>query len=226
MGHRVDSETRVPSPGPDGSRRFDLDQVQVAHPCTADWHRMVGDDRVRFCGECQKNVYHLSAMTRAEAEELLARHDGQLCKRFYRRADGTVLTADGLVGLRVPRGRTAGAMGGGLLAAAAAISGCQNAPIPTADPAPASSAELMISDEPPATPLPSAIETPTLATPAGGAEHEPRMNRHGVVLPSSAATLTVSGRDGGAACAPSAHASHPPPAKKAIDLGEMTMGAF
>src|SRR3954469_19985825 len=44
-----------------------LDQIQVASPCTADWSQMTGDDRTRHCGACQKNVYNLSGMTRAEA---------------------------------------------------------------------------------------------------------------------------------------------------------------
>ena len=41
-----------------------LEDVRVASPCNASWDAMKGDDRVRFCGECQKNVYNLSAMTR------------------------------------------------------------------------------------------------------------------------------------------------------------------
>ncbi|MBV9957368.1 MAG: hypothetical protein JO360_03070 [Acidobacteria bacterium] len=76
-----------------------LDQVKVAAPCTADWESMLGDERRRFCGQCEKNVYNLSAMTRREAEELINRTEGRLCVRFYRRADGTVLTQDCPVGL-------------------------------------------------------------------------------------------------------------------------------
>lgn len=73
-----------------------LDQVRVASPCSAEWSEMVGDDRVRFCLSCEKNVYDLSAMTREAAEALLTERmgGGELCVRFYQRADGTILTQD------------------------------------------------------------------------------------------------------------------------------------
>jgi hypothetical protein len=77
-----------------------LDQIKIASPCSADWEQMKGTDRVRFCGECKKNVFNLSAMTRRDAEALLKQTKGKLCARWYRRADGTVLTEDLPVGLR------------------------------------------------------------------------------------------------------------------------------
>jgi hypothetical protein len=64
---------------------------------------MSGDDRARFCGRCSKHVYNLTAMTRREAEELVVRTEGKLCVRFYRRADGTMLTADCPVGVAALR---------------------------------------------------------------------------------------------------------------------------
>jgi hypothetical protein len=53
------------------------------------------------------NVYNLSDMTKLEAENLLTVSEGRLCVRFYRREDGTVLTADCPVGLRAARLRLA-----------------------------------------------------------------------------------------------------------------------
>jgi len=61
---------------------------------------MHGDDRVRFCSLCQKNVYDLSALDRSAAQALVAEHEGRLCVRFYQRADGTILTADCPIGVR------------------------------------------------------------------------------------------------------------------------------
>jgi hypothetical protein len=58
---------------------------------------------VRFCDGCQKRVYNLSALCQAEAEGLLRAHEGHLCVRYYRRHDGTILTADCPVGLRAAR---------------------------------------------------------------------------------------------------------------------------
>jgi hypothetical protein len=100
-----------------------LDRIRVASPCHASWDAMTGDDRVRFCGECKKDVYNLSAMTRDEAERLLAERAGSLCVRVYKRADGTVLTADCPVGARKKRVRLAllSVAGAGTLAASAAL---------------------------------------------------------------------------------------------------------
>ena len=82
-----------------------LDHVRVAAPCKADWDQMIGIDRVRFCGQCSLNVYNLSAMTRSDAESLIARTEGRLCLRFYRRSDGSIITKDCPVGLRAIRRR-------------------------------------------------------------------------------------------------------------------------
>jgi hypothetical protein len=64
---------------------------------------MHGDERVRFCGMCEKNVYNLSAMSRADAEMLVREKERRLCVRFYQRADGTVLTGDCPVGVQKKR---------------------------------------------------------------------------------------------------------------------------
>lgn len=95
-----------------------LDDVRVASPCKASWDNMIGTDQVRFCRHCQKNVYNLSALSREAAEELVMRKEGRMCVRFYRRADGTMLTDDCPVGLRAIRwaaGRSWAILGGGLL---------------------------------------------------------------------------------------------------------------
>ncbi len=82
-----------------------LARVRVASPCKADWDEMIGTDRVRFCGQCSLNVYNLSAMTRDEAESVIAANEGRLCVRFYRRRDGSIITQDCPVGLRAARAR-------------------------------------------------------------------------------------------------------------------------
>src|SRR6266571_2563781 len=82
-----------------------LNNVQVATPCPAEWEVMIGTERVRFCGQCQLNVYDLSSMSRREAESLIARTEGRLCVRFYRRRDGSIITQDCPVGLRALKRR-------------------------------------------------------------------------------------------------------------------------
>lgn len=86
-----------------------LDRVKIAASCQADWEQMFSfeGERVRFCSQCNLNVYNLSDMTRNEANALLARTEGRLCVRFYRRADGTVLTQNCPVGLRALKNRVA-----------------------------------------------------------------------------------------------------------------------
>ncbi|HKP12062.1 MAG TPA: hypothetical protein VJZ91_08135, partial [Blastocatellia bacterium] len=71
-----------------------LDAISVLKPCPADWQAMAGDRRRRFCQECNKHVYNLSAMSRDEAEALVARFEGRLCARFERADDGVILTDD------------------------------------------------------------------------------------------------------------------------------------
>lgn len=84
---------------------IDLDNLRVASPCPKAWDDMVGDDRVRFCDHCRLNVYNLSELTQKETQRLISSSDGRLCGRFYRRADGTVLTKDCPVGLQALRKR-------------------------------------------------------------------------------------------------------------------------
>ncbi len=75
-----------------------LANLKVASPCSARWGHMVGDDRARFCAQCQKHVYNLSNLTAEEAAALIREREGRLCARFYQRADGMVLTSDCPVG--------------------------------------------------------------------------------------------------------------------------------
>ena len=100
-----------------------LPNIRVASPCRADWNQMTGDDRVRACAACNKNVYNLSSMTRDEAEALIVAKEGRLCVRYFQRQDGTILLKDCAVGVKQKRKRrliAAGAAallgGGGFLA--------------------------------------------------------------------------------------------------------------
>lgn len=83
-----------------------LNNISIASPCPANWDEMYGDDRKRFCGECKLNVYNLSGMTRDDAERLVTNHEGRLCVRYYRRADGSIITADCPVGWAKVKQRT------------------------------------------------------------------------------------------------------------------------
>jgi len=66
---------------------------------------MYGNERVRFCDQCQLNVYNLSEMTKSDAERLIGNAEGRLCVRYYRRRDGSILTQNCPVGLRALKKR-------------------------------------------------------------------------------------------------------------------------
>lgn len=83
-----------------------LDQISIASPCSADWKAMQGDDRSRLCGSCQKHVYDIASMAADEALALIHEREGHVCLRLFRRADGTVMTADCPVGARAILRRT------------------------------------------------------------------------------------------------------------------------
>jgi len=80
-----------------------LPEIKIASPCHADWGRMTGDERTRFCASCQKHVYNLSAMTAREGADLIRQKEGKLCVRYFVRNDGTILTQDCPVGLAAIR---------------------------------------------------------------------------------------------------------------------------
>jgi hypothetical protein len=87
--------------------KFDnpLNNLKVASPCSANWDEMIGNERQRHCGDCQLNVYNISGMTRTEAENFLVNAEGRVCVRFFKRADGTVLTKDCPVGWKAIKRR-------------------------------------------------------------------------------------------------------------------------
>ncbi|HMO81144.1 MAG TPA: ankyrin repeat domain-containing protein [Pyrinomonadaceae bacterium] len=57
--------------------------ISVASPCDEAWEEMIGNDQVRFCSHCEKNVNNLSRMSRQEAVRLVKRSGGDLCIRYY-----------------------------------------------------------------------------------------------------------------------------------------------
>lgn len=100
-----------------------LDTLKIASPCHEKWEDMVGDERTRYCGKCQKDVHNISALARAEAEAFLESVASSVCVRMYKRSDGTVLTADCPVGVRKKRVKRLflATVGGGLAAVASAV---------------------------------------------------------------------------------------------------------
>jgi len=80
-----------------------LARIRVATPCQADWSQMTGDERVRHCAHCKKDVFNLSELSREQAERLIIEKNGDLCARYFKRQDGTILLADCSVGIKQKR---------------------------------------------------------------------------------------------------------------------------
>jgi len=110
-----------------------LRRLRIASPCDERWEEMDGDERTRHCSSCDKDVYDLSAMTAEAAESLLEQHGTSLCARFYRRADGTVMTSD-CGSVAGPRRARAGAIGAGVAAAAGVVAIAVASMTPPAEP--------------------------------------------------------------------------------------------
>lgn len=70
-----------------------LDRIDIKTPCNENWEEMNGNDNVRFCSHCSKDVYDLSSMTRGRAEQLVRDSEGRLCVRYVRDARGKVANA-------------------------------------------------------------------------------------------------------------------------------------
>jgi hypothetical protein len=81
-----------------------VDHIEIPTPCSVPWDSMYGDQRIRHCGSCRKDVYNVSELTRAEAMALIASRE-PVCLRIYRRPDGTVVTNDCWSRLRAARRR-------------------------------------------------------------------------------------------------------------------------
>ncbi|MDB6016530.1 MAG: hypothetical protein JWR19_1019 [Pedosphaera sp.] len=88
-------------------------KIRIASPCSARWEDMGGDDRIRFCDHCRKNVYNFTSLTAPEVAALVEAKGGNLCARMHQRADGTMLTEDCPVGVARQWRRVKILVGGG-----------------------------------------------------------------------------------------------------------------
>lgn len=166
--------------------RGPLEDLRIASSCKAKWEEMDGDDRVRHCFGCDKQVFNLSGMTRAEAIDLVKGQTGQsqtLCVRMYRRADGTVLTSDCPTGAKRKRVRRLVMVGASAAAASvAALWSWQESTVmgelPVGDPIVMGGA-----DRPPAVDS-ATLPVPELGTPAKAGSEAPTDGKPSGATPS------------------------------------------
>lgn len=77
-------------------RTIKLEQLSIPNPCANNWEQMVGNDQIRFCTQCNGQVFDLSKMTRKQAEALVTEKQGNLCAKITRHSDGTIQTIDNI----------------------------------------------------------------------------------------------------------------------------------
>lgn len=82
----------VPHPVFMERHRVPLEQLRVISPCHEDWEKMSGDDRKRFCSQCDRHVHNLSAMSRRQVETLAREATGRLCVNYVPDSEGNPLT--------------------------------------------------------------------------------------------------------------------------------------
>ena len=190
-----------------------LQTLEIPIPCTESWDAMQGDEQVRHCGLCRKNVYNLSVMPQAQAEALLAGHaDGGVCVRFYRRGDGTVLTSDCGTSPRVRLRRVlrtlprAAAGAAGVAGAAAVAVAAAQAKPPRLHAAPAPYVVVVALDQDPRPPMMGepAIGEVTMGAPAAPVELMGKPVAPPEPVPPEPAHVDEPEEDGGAAPGPAA----------------------
>lgn len=76
------------------SKKSLLDAIEMPAPCSKDWKDMTGDEKVRFCHSCGKNVVNIAAYTRSEAKKILKQSSEKPCIRLVRDSQGNVQTSD------------------------------------------------------------------------------------------------------------------------------------
>jgi hypothetical protein len=66
----------------------------VGTPCPKSWDEMAGNDRVRYCSQCNLNVYNLAVIPRSQVRALIRKKEGRFCGRLYLRGDRLASTRD------------------------------------------------------------------------------------------------------------------------------------
>jgi hypothetical protein len=81
------------------------------------WEDMQGDNRKRFCEQCQLTVHNISDMSDVEAAAIIGVEGERTCVYMYKKADGTVVTDNCPRALRAIRNK----IGAGALVALIAV---------------------------------------------------------------------------------------------------------
>ena len=75
-----------------GPRSTTMLKITIENPCTESWEDMSGNERIRHCAQCDRNVFNIASLDAQEAVDLIRQTEGSICARVFRRPDGTVVT--------------------------------------------------------------------------------------------------------------------------------------
>lgn len=77
----------------------DAKKMRVGVPCERAWDELEGGGDRRHCGDCDRIVHNVSAMSREEAQTMLDdAAPGRVCVFGVARGDGTLMTAEEVPG--------------------------------------------------------------------------------------------------------------------------------
>lgn len=70
-----------------------LNNLAIVSPCSIDWQDLSGDDRIRYCSDCNLHVHNFAAMTSGEIDLLMQSDSNRVCGRITR-FEGAIITKD------------------------------------------------------------------------------------------------------------------------------------
>lgn len=80
--------------------KSDTSPWTIRQRCSADWEKMRGDDKRRFCEHCKKFVHNVSAITQKERKVLAEPASMGECVFYYQRPGGKIADLAFLTKLR------------------------------------------------------------------------------------------------------------------------------
>ncbi|HEY0426782.1 MAG TPA: ankyrin repeat domain-containing protein [Pyrinomonadaceae bacterium] len=97
------------------SKKSLIDSIEVKTPCSEDWDKMKGTDKIRFCEHCSFEVNNISQMTRKQAMRLVRDSKGRICVRYVKNPiNNKPIFSDRLYRITRRAGITAGVLGASL----------------------------------------------------------------------------------------------------------------
>ncbi|HEV7503885.1 MAG TPA: carboxypeptidase-like regulatory domain-containing protein [Thermoanaerobaculia bacterium] len=162
-----------------------LDRLAIASPCAESWQVMSGDERTRFCSQCQKHIHDLSALEEREIEALIEATQGRFCARITRDRFGRMVTRElDLPPFHVPAAlsvRRSSPVAAAVVTAVVAMTGAgwAQAPVPTPVTAPVAAHAGNLAAPSPAHP----------AGPGGAVLYGQVVDGQGAALPGATVTL-------------------------------------